>query len=63
MDRRLAELRAAQPGVEIEVIEVLTNPARAVRDGVWMIPALIVGERRWYHAPPLADLEAAVRDE
>jgi len=49
----LDKLRAARPEVEIETIEVLQHPRRALRDGVFMIPALIVGERRWYHAPPL----------
>jgi hypothetical protein len=28
-----------------------------------MIPAIIVGRRRWYHAPPLAELEAALHEE
>jgi len=56
----LDKLRAARPEVEIETIEVLQHPRRTLRDGVFMIPALIVGERRWYHAPPLQDLLAAL---
>jgi len=56
----LDKLRAARPAVEIETIEVLQHPRRALRDGVYMIPALIVGERRWYHAPPLHELLAAL---
>jgi hypothetical protein len=56
----LDKLRAARPEVEIETIEVLEHPVRALRDGVFMIPALIVGDRRWYHAPPLDELLAAL---
>ena len=62
-DRRLSELRTAQPEVEIETIEILTHAARALHDGVWMIPAIIIGDRRWYHAPSLSELEAALRAE
>jgi len=48
--RLLDKLRAARPEVEIETIEVLQHPRRALRDtcacaqcrcGVFMIPALI----------------------
>ncbi|MDQ7025897.1 MAG: hypothetical protein Q9P01_11065 [Anaerolineae bacterium] len=63
MDKRLSELRATQPAVEIETIEVLTNPLRAMRDGIMMIPVILVGTRRWYHAPSLADLEAALCED
>jgi 2-hydroxychromene-2-carboxylate isomerase len=56
----LSELQASQPEVEIETIEILTDPVRALRDGIWMIPAIIIGDQRWYHAPSLAELEAAL---
>ncbi len=62
-DRRLSELRAAQPQVEIETVEILTNPARVLQEGIWMIPAIIIGRHRWYHAPPLSELDAALREE
>ena len=62
-DRRLSELRAAQPEVEIETVEVLTAPARTMRDGIWMIPTIVIGSRRWHYAPPLAELEAALCEE
>jgi hypothetical protein len=52
--------RAARPGVEIEVIEVLRHPDRAIRDRVLMIPTIIVGKLRWMQAPKLAELIAAV---
>jgi hypothetical protein len=54
------KVRAARPEAEIETIEVLQHPVRALRDGVHMIPALIVGDRKWYHAPPLDELLAAL---
>jgi hypothetical protein len=56
----LDKLRAARPEVEIETIEVLQHPRRALRNGVLMIPALIVSDRRWYQAPPLDELLAAL---
>ncbi len=28
-----------------------------------MIPALVAGERRWFHAPPLEELIAALEDD
>jgi hypothetical protein len=59
----LDRVRAARPSVEIETIEVLAHPARAVRDRVLMIPAIIVGGRRWYHAPALGELMAALDAE
>jgi hypothetical protein len=56
----LDKLKATRPEAEIETIEVLQHPARALRDRVFMIPALIVGDLRWYHAPPLSELLAAL---
>ena len=56
----LERLRAARQEAEIEKVEILAHLARAVRAGVFMIPALIVGERCWYHAPPLEELVAAL---
>jgi len=57
--RLLDKLQAARPEVEIET-KVLQHPRRALRDGVFMIPALIVGQHRWYHAPPLHEILAAL---
>lgn len=62
-DRRLSELRTAQPEIEIETIEILTHPARTLHDGVLMIPTIIIGNRRWYHAPSLSELDAALHEE
>ncbi len=62
-DRRLSELQTVQPEVEIETIEILTDPARVLRDGIWMIPAIIIGNQRWYHAPSIDDLKAALVKE
>jgi hypothetical protein len=62
-DRRLSELRTAQPEIEIETIKILTHPARTLYDGVWMIPTIIIGDRRWHHAPSLSELNAALHEE
>ncbi|MBZ0289505.1 MAG: hypothetical protein K8I30_17925 [Anaerolineae bacterium] len=61
-NRRLAELKAAQPEVEIETVEVLAQPGRALRAGVRGLPTIIIGSRRWYHAPSLAELIAALNE-
>jgi hypothetical protein len=42
---------------------VLTDPARALREGVWMIPMILIGDQRWLHAPPLAELIEALGNE
>jgi hypothetical protein len=59
----LEAVRAARPGVDIETIEVLAHPARALRERVLMIPMLVIGDRRWYHAPPLETVLAALDAE
>jgi glutaredoxin len=60
-NRLIARLRREHPEIEIEEIEVLTNLTRALRDGVMMLPTLIVGDQRYHHAPPFDELLSAVR--
>ncbi len=55
-NRWVARVRHEHPEIEIEEIEVLTNLPRALRDGVTTLPTLIVGNRRFYHAPALEAL-------
>jgi glutaredoxin len=59
-NRLVARLRREHPEIEIEEIEVLTNLPRALREGVAMLPTLIVGNQRFHHAPPLDQLWAAL---
>jgi hypothetical protein len=56
----LKSVRGARPGVEIEAIEILEQPGRVVRDRVFMIPLIVIGEKRWYHAPFLEEILAAL---
>jgi hypothetical protein len=56
-------LREARPEVEIETIEVVRNPGRALSAGVFMIPALVVEDHKWYQAPTLEQLLAVLEDE
>ncbi len=58
-NRLIARVRREHPEIEIEEIEVLTNLPRALRDGVMMLPTLIVGAQRFYHAPPIEQLLTA----
>ena len=60
-NRLMARLRREHPEIEIEEIEVLTNLARALRDGVMMLPTIIVGDQRYHHAPPIDELLSATR--
>lgn len=57
-NRLLARVRREHPEIEIEEIEVLTHVGRTLRDGVMMIPTLIVGAKRFHHAPKLDELLA-----
>lgn len=50
----------ARPGVEIETIEVLEHPRRALHDRVMMLPLIMIEGRRWYQAPPLSEILAAL---
>ncbi len=59
-NRLIARVRREHPEIEIEEIEVLTNPPRALRDGVAMLPTLIVGDQRFHHAPTLEQLQTAL---
>ncbi|MEN8190049.1 MAG: hypothetical protein ABFS19_09405 [Thermodesulfobacteriota bacterium] len=38
--KTLDELKAHYPDMEIEEVDIMTNPARSLRDGVRMIPCL-----------------------
>jgi len=55
-NRLIARLRREHPEIEIEEVEVLTNLPRALRDGVLMLPTLMVGKKRFHHAPSLDEL-------
>jgi len=50
----------ARPGVEIETIEIVAHPARVLRERVMMIPLIVVGDKRWYHAAPVEEILAAL---
>lgn len=43
--KSLEELAAARPDIELECVDILTSPRRAIKDGVKMIPAIKAGER------------------
>ncbi len=60
-NRLVARLKHEHPEIEIEEIEILTNLPRALRDGVAMLPTLIVGPQRFHHAPSSDQLWAALR--
>jgi hypothetical protein len=49
-------VRVARPGVEIETIEILEHPRRALHDRVMMIPLIVINDKRWYHAPPVKEI-------
>jgi len=55
-NRLIARVRREHPEIEVEEIEMLTNVPRALRDRVMMLPTLIVGEKRFHHAPLFDEL-------
>ncbi len=43
--RELTKLQKEFPKLQIEKVDILTNPGRTLRDGVKMIPTLKAGDR------------------
>lgn len=43
--KSLEQLLATYPDVELECVDILLSPRRALRDGIRMIPAIKAGER------------------
>lgn len=44
--KALLELTGNNPEFEVELVDVLTSPRRTLQDGIRMIPALQIGDRR-----------------
>ncbi len=59
-NRLIARVRREHPEIEIEEVEVLSHVPRAVHDGVMMLPTLIVGKKRFHHAPTIEELLGAL---
>lgn len=62
-NRLIGRLRREHPEIEIEEVEMLTNFARAIADGVHMLPTLIIGKQRFTSAPSMQVIEAALAAE
>lgn len=62
-NRLIAQLRKEYPEIEIEQVEVLTHFARARHEGVRTLPTLIAGKTRFYAAPRMEELVAALQAE
>ncbi len=60
-NRLIKRLRQTHPEVQVEEIEILRHMARAKADGVRHVPTIIVGSRRFYHAPSLDELLSALQ--
>ena len=45
VDRVLTEILDEFPDIQVEKIDIVTNPSRAWKDGIRMIPALRNGDR------------------
>ena len=55
-NRLMSRLRREYPEIEIEEIEVLTHLSQALHENVMTLPTLIIGEKRYHHAPPIDEL-------
>ena len=60
-NRLIKRLKQTHPEIEVEEIEILTHMSRARQDGVRHVPTIIVGDQRFYTAPSLGELLAAVQ--
>jgi hypothetical protein len=55
-------VRETRPEVEVETVEIISHPGRALQAGIWMIPALVIGERRFLRIPTLQQILEALDD-
>ena len=62
-NRLMARLRREHPEIEIEQVEVLTNFSRAMHENVHSLPTLVAGAQRFYSAPRIEELLAALQTE
>lgn len=46
VSRELKKIQAEQPTLEMEEIDVVTNPFKSWENGIRMIPTIIYGEQR-----------------
>lgn len=43
--KSLEQLLAADPDIELECVDILISPRRALQDGIRMVPAIKAGDR------------------
>lgn len=60
MDQVVSQVREARPEVEVETVEILNQPGRMIKAGIWMIPALVIGEIRFLRIPTLSEVLEAI---
>ena len=62
-NRLMARLRREHPEIEIEEVEVLTHFSRARQENIHALPTLVAGAQRFYSAPRIEELLAALQTE
>jgi len=60
-NRLIKQLKREHPHIPVEEIEIITHMSRAKKEGVNHVPTIIVGEKRFYTAPTMSELLAAVQ--
>jgi len=60
-NRLIKQLKKEHPEIEVEEIEILTHMSRARQDDVHHVPTLIAGDKRFFNAPAMDDLLAALQ--
>ncbi len=60
-NRLIKRLKQTHPEIEVEEIEILRHMGRAKAEGVRHVPTIIAGQRRFYAAPTMEELLAALR--
>jgi glutaredoxin len=62
-NRLLKQLKREHPEIQVEEIEIITHMSRAKRDDVHHVPTVIAGDQRFFTAPTMDELLAALRAE
>ncbi len=60
-NRLLKQVKKDYPQIEVEEIEIITHMARARQDDVHHVPTIIAGNKRFYKAPSMNELLAALQ--
>ncbi len=62
-NRLIKQLKREHPEIQVEEIEIITHMSQAKKDGVHHVPTIIAGDKRFFTAPGMDELLAALQAE